>query len=223
MKKILVIAPHPDDETLGCGGTLLKQKAEGAALHWVIASRMTVEAGFSESRIRLRDEEIASVARAYGFDSVQCLDFPSARLDTTPKADLVGALGKVVAHIEPDTLLVPFPGDVHTDHRIVYDAALSCSKWFRYGSIRRILAYETLSETDLGLNPQMMGFCPNVFVNIGATLDRKLEIMSCYASEIGCFPFPRSEKALRALASLRGASSGCEAAEAFVLLKEIIL
>jgi LmbE family N-acetylglucosaminyl deacetylase len=108
---------------------------------------------------------------------------------------------------------------VHTDHRAVFDAGAACAKWFRYNSIRRVFAYETLSETEFTLDAQPP-FAPNFFVDITNFLERKLEIMAVYQSEMSEFPFPRSVEAIRALASLRGASSGFRAAEAFQLLRE---
>ena len=108
---------------------------------------------------------------------------------------------------------------MHTDHRIVFDAVIACTKWFRYPSVKRVLAYETLSETDFSLNTNGR-FYPNYFINISGYLEKKIELMSIYISEIAKFPFPRSYEAIRALATLRGAASGYIAAEAFQLLKE---
>ena len=98
------------------------------------------------------------------------------------------------------------------------EAASACTKWFRYPSVKRVLAYETPSETDFGIDPRDTGFKPNVFVDITVQLKRKVELMKIYASEVGEFPFPRSEEALRALAELRGSQAGYEAAESFSLL-----
>jgi LmbE family N-acetylglucosaminyl deacetylase len=220
MKKILVIAPHPDDETLGCGGTLLKHKAQGDELHWMIVTCMSEKAGFAAERVQERDEEILQVGSLYGFETLHKLNFPTAQLDALPIGDIVQRMGRVMQAVEPDVVYLPYRGDVHTDHKIVVDAAVSCTKWFRYPSVKRVLAYETLSETDFGINPDSNGFRPNVFVDISEFLKQKLEIMRVFKSELGEFPFPRSEQAIRALAALRGASAGCEAAEAFMLLKE---
>jgi LmbE family N-acetylglucosaminyl deacetylase len=220
MKKILVIAPHPDDETLGCGGTLLKHKAQGDELHWMIVTCMSEKAGFAAERVQERDEEILQVGSLYGFETLHKLNFPTAQLDALPIGDIVQRMGRVMQAVEPDVVYLPYRGDVHTDHKIVFDAAVSCTKWFRYPSVKRVLAYETLSETDFGINPDSNGFRPNVFVDISEFLKQKLEIMRVFKSELGEFPFPRSEQAIRALAALRGASAGCEAAEAFMLLKE---
>jgi N-acetylglucosamine malate deacetylase 1 len=219
--KTIVIAPHPDDEVLGPGGTLLRSKAEGVTIAWLIVTTITTESGWSGEKIRRRDDEIKRVTKLFGFDSVFELNFPTTQLDQVPMSDLVAAISNVFKTFEPEEVFVPHPADVHTDHRLVFDAVASCTKWFRYPSVKRVLAYETLSETDFGLGASQ-GFRPNVFVNIEPYLDDKLRAMDIYASELEEFPFPRSHEAIQALAALRGASSGFNAAEAFELLQERI-
>lgn len=217
--KTIVIAPHPDDEVLGAGGTLLRRKAEGATVAWLIVTGITAESGWSEEKIKQRADEIKRITALFGFDSVFELNFPTTQLDQVPMSDLVAAVSNVFKTFEPEEVLVPHPSDVHTDHRMVFDAMASCTKWFRYPSVKRLLAYETLSETDFGMCTQQ-GFRSNVFVKIEPFIDDKLRAMDIYASELGAFPFPRSHEAIRALATLRGAASGFKAAEAFELLRE---
>jgi N-acetylglucosamine malate deacetylase 1 len=214
--RTIVVAPHPDDEVLGCGGTLLRRKAEGAGLAWLIATGMTEEGGWTAAQIRRRDGEIARVAEGIGFDRVYNLRWPTTRLDQRPMGELVADVARVFEEFQPEEVFLPNPRDAHTDHHIVFQAAAACTKWFRSSSIRRILAYETLSETDQGLGAT---FQPNWFVDITAHLDRKVALMAIYASELGTFPFPRSNEAIRALAATRGAASGFAAAEAFELLR----
>ena len=218
---VLCIAPHPDDETLGCGTTLLRHVAEGAQVHWLIMTAMHPAQGFSAERIVSRDAEIEQVARAYGFASVHRAGLPTTRLDTLPMGDLVGAVSAVVGSIHPATVYLPYRNDVHSDHAAVFDAASACCKSFRYPSIRQVYAYETLSETEFGLRPDDPGFRPNLFVDGTPWLERKLEIMKMFKGEMGAFPFPRSEECLRAQAMLRGSQAGVRAAEAFMILKEI--
>jgi len=218
---VLVIAPHPDDETLGCGGTVLRHIENGDRVHWAIVTAVKTSHGFSEERVQSRDEEIQAVARSYGFAGVHRLDFPTMTLDTIPKGELIGALGRVVKEISAQILYVPYRNDAHSDHAAVFDAAAACAKTFRYPSVRSVRAYETPSETEFGIRPDDPGFRPNLFIDIADHLERKLEIMSIFASELGPFPFPRSDITLRALAQLRGSQSGVSAAEAFMLLKEI--
>ena len=221
--RILIAAPHPDDETLGCGGTLLRHIANGDEVHWLIVTDMSRESGFSELQVSKRQREIQKVFETYRFAEVHNLKFPPAGLDTLPKGELISAIGQVIKKVMPEIVYLPYRGDVHTDHAVVFDAVVSCTKWFRYPFIRRTLCYETLSETDFGLNPEARGFTPNFFVDITDYIDKKIEIAKIYETEIGEFPFPRSPEALIALARLRGAASGCLAAESFVLLREIVV
>jgi LmbE family N-acetylglucosaminyl deacetylase len=221
MNTILVVAPHPDDETLGCGGALLKHISAGDSVHWVIVTSIYTEQGFSENCVRSRGEEIDRVASAYGFSGVHSLGFPTMTLDMVPKRDLISSLSSVVQSVRAQVMYVPYRNDAHSDHAAVFDAAVSCTKSFRYPSIRSVRAYETLSETEFGLRSDDPGFRPNLFIDIAPFIERKLEIMNVYASEMGEFPFPRSEITLRAQAALRGSQSGGQAAEAFMLLKEI--
>lgn len=220
MTHVVVVAPHPDDETLGCGGTLLRHLAEGDSVHWLIATEMTAEAGYTDSEVEARDRVIQGVADAYPFDGVVRIGHSTARLDRVPIANLVRDFGEVFDEIEPEVVYLPFPNDAHSDHRIVFEAAVACTKWFRQSSIRRVLAYETVSETDQGRHPGRVGFEPNVFLDITERLDRKIEILELYEGEVGEHPFPRSERAIRALAAIRGAASGHNSAEAFRLIFE---
>jgi LmbE family N-acetylglucosaminyl deacetylase len=221
MSNVLVVAPHPDDETLGCGGTLLKHVQRGDKIHWLIFTSISEDNGYSPVQVDKRNCEITAVAQAYGFASVQQLHLPTTRLDTLPLGDMIAQAGQIMTQIRPEILYLPFPGDVHSDHRIVCEVMMACTKQFRYPWIRRILAYETLSETDFGINPVNDHFHPNVFIDISEFLGRKVEIMNMYHGEFKEFPFPRSEEAVRALAQVRGAASNRRACESFVLLKEI--
>lgn len=217
--RTIVIAPHPDDEVLGVGGSLLRRKTEGATIAWLIVTGITAESGWDDEKIKKRADEIRQITALFGFDSVFELNFPTTQLDHVPIVDLVAAISNVFKTFEPEEVFVPHPSDVHTDHRVVFEAVASCTKWFRYPSVKRVLAYETLSETDFGLGTSQ-AFRPNVFIDIEAHLSVKLQAMNIYASEVGDFPFPRSHEAIRALSTLRGAASGFNAAEAFELLRE---
>jgi LmbE family N-acetylglucosaminyl deacetylase len=218
---VLAVAPHPDDETLGCGGTLLRHLEKGDEIHWLIATAMTKTTGYSDERIERRASEIKKVSAAYGFKSVIEMKFPTTTLDSLPLADMIGKFAEVFGKLSPEIVYLPFRGDPHSDHRIVFDAAAACTKSFRLPSVRRVLSYEALSETDFSSDPAYV-FRPDVFIDISAQLDKKIEIMRFYEGELGQHPFPRSETAIRALASQRGAAAGFKAAEAFMLIKEII-
>jgi LmbE family N-acetylglucosaminyl deacetylase len=217
--KSIVVAPHPDDEVFGAGGTILRRKTEGAQVAWLVLTAPSADLGWTSGQVQRRAGELRQVAAALGFDQVFNLDFPAAQLDRLPMAVLVQAVAEVFEAFRPEEVFVPHPADAHTDHRLAFTAVASCAKWFRQPSVKRLLAYETLSETDAGLGCGP-GFRPSLFVDITPYLEAKLQAMSIYASELGEFPFPRSLEAARALASLRGAASGFKAAEAFELLRE---
>jgi LmbE family N-acetylglucosaminyl deacetylase len=221
MKKVLVVAIHPDDETLGCGGTLLKHKESGDEIHWLIATEMTVEHGFKESVVRKRKEEIQKVNRLYNFDSINRLGFPTTKIDNNDTSYLVNKISKIFNQIKPDTVYLPFKSDVHSDHRCFFNAAFSCTKSFRYPFIKRVYMMETLSETEFAPSTKEDSFIPNIFIDISDYIDKKIDIMKVFESEIGDHPFPRSVRNIKALATFRGASSNCNYAESFMLLKEI--
>lgn len=221
MSRILIIAPHPDDETLGAGGTLLKHRQAGHKVHWLIVTAMRVQDGFCEDRIAVRELEIQRVSDFYNFASRHELALPAARLETLPLGDIIQAVTDVIHQVLPEIVYLPFPGDAHSDHKVSFDAASAALKWFRAPSIKRIYAYETLSETGFRLDPLVQEFRPNWFVDISAHLQQKIAAMRLFGGEIGQFPFPRSPEAIVALAQLRGSLCGCSAAEAFLLLKGI--
>jgi LmbE family N-acetylglucosaminyl deacetylase len=218
--KTLVIAPHPDDEVLGVGGTLLRRKHEGGTTGWLIMTSISVQLGWSPEKVQQRKEEILKITEVFGFDSVFELGFPSTKLDSVPLSELVEAVSGALGAFSPSEVFLPHSSDIHSDHRVTFDTVASATKWFRCPSVKRILAYETISETDFNLSPDQ-SFQPNVFVNIEEYLEGKLRAMDMYSSEIGKFPFPRSDEAISALAKFRGSSSGFKAAEAFQLLREM--
>lgn len=220
-QKALVVALHPDDETLGCGGTLLKHKALGDEIHWMICTEVKEEDGFSLDRVKSRNEEIETVDQLYQFDGVHRLGFSTMKVDEYSVSELVGNVSAVINKVQPSVLYLPFKSDVHSDHRVMFEAVYSCTKSFRYPSIKKIYMMETLSETDFALSTKEDSFVPNVFVDITDFCAKKLEIMQVFKSEIGEHPFPRSLRNLEALATLRGATAGCEYAESFMLIKEI--
>ncbi len=222
MNQILVIAAHPDDETLGCGGTLLKHKANGDEIHWLISTDMKESEGYDISLIKQRNKEITKIEDLYGFTSVNKLDLSTTKVDTYSMSVLVSKISSVIDRIKPDIIYLPFKGDVHSDHKYIFDAAYSCTKAFRYPFIKKIYMMETLSETEFSLSTKEDSFVPNVFVDISEFMDKKIKLMNIYESEIGKHPFPRSERNIRALATYRGATSSCDYAESFMLLKEII-
>ena len=219
--RTMVIGAHPDDEVIGCGGKILSQKSAGDEVCWLLATTIKGLDGWPEEKISRRKEQIERVSHLFSFDKVYLLDWPAARLDTLPIQEMVQKVSSAVNEFQPEEILIPNLGDVHSDHRVLHNVAISCSKWFRFPFIKRIMAYEVLSETEIApCNND--SFIPNVFIDISEFLERKLDALKIYDDEIQEFPFPRSIGAVDALAKFRGVSSGYKAAEAFELLRERI-
>ena len=219
--KTLIVAPHPDDETLGVGGTILRKKSEGETVAWLIITNMSISEGWTEQQIKSRKKEINKISKFYNFDKVFELNLPTTKLDNISMSDLTSKISECFKLFEPEEIYIPHNADAHSDHRIVFDAVISSSKWFRLKSVKKILAYETLSETGFGLS-RTNNFSPNVFVDISSFIKYKIKAMNIYESELGSPPFPRSEENIKALALIRGSESGYLAAEAFELLRERI-
>jgi len=219
MQKILVVATHPDDETLGAGGLILKKKKEGCKVYVLNMTDMSRECGFTQEQINIRTMEIDKMTRRYSLDGYYNLKLKPAMLDTYSYDELVKKVSDVFREVKPDTVILPYMYDIHSDHRIVFEVCYSCTKSFRYHFVKKVLMMETPSETDFALPQQT--FSPNYFVNISEYINEKVEIAEIFKSEIREHPFPRSKRNIRAYGTIRGAVIGVDSAEAFFLLKEI--
>ena len=217
-QKILVIAPHADDEVLGCGATIAKYTQLGAEVHVCIVTK-AYTLDWSEEFIYKRKEEIAEAASVLKISSIRCLDYPTVKLDTIPQKDLNESLTKVVKEINPQIVFIPSKNDLNKDHRIVFEAALVACRPQNGSSIRKILSYEVLSETEWGM--PLGSFEPNVFEDVTLTIDKKIEAMRAYVSEVQNPPHPRSLEAIKVLARKRGFEVGVNYAEAFSLIREV--
>lgn len=220
MNRVLVIAVHPDDETLGCGGTLLRHKAEGDEIYWLIVT--TNDKKYSAERNAHRDQMVRKASELYNFDGVFEAGFPTTCLDTLDVNSLVEQINNVYNTVKPNVIYMNFINDVHSDHKAAFDAAYTCTRSFRKPFIKKIYMMEALSETEFAPAVSASSFCPNVFVDITDYIDKKLEIMSIYDTEMMKEPFPRSLSSIKALARVRGSRAGVMYAEAFQLLYERI-
>ena len=220
MKKILVIAPHPDDETLGCGGTLLKHRYSNDEIHWLILTNISEKYGWSSRRVNTRQLEIEKVAKSYKFSTVNKLDFPTTKLDTIPMSLLVEKITSVINNTKPQIIYINNYSDIHTDHQIAFKAVMSSVKSFRHSYINKLFMYETISETEYASPLQGHSFLPNVFVDITNYFEDKIRVMQEYKGELMEPPFPRSIDIIDALAKYRGSRIGVKYAEAFSLLFE---
>lgn len=223
--RVLVVAPHADDETLGAGGTIARLVAMGAEVHVAVMTGHGGEwnpLGNSEDWDVVRGE-CASAMGVLGVKHLHFRELPAAMLAAHPIWETNEVVRALIADVAPTVLLVPFPFDLHKDHREVFEA---CNVAWRTSSavgrgIRLVLAYEVQSETHW--NPPYLeaGFLPNVWIDIGDHLATKLEALEVYGSQMRPFPDSRSLSAIEALARWRGSQQNLQAAEAFVLIRAI--
>ncbi|BAH75948.1 PIG-L deacetylase family protein [Solidesulfovibrio magneticus] len=227
---VLVIAAHPDDETLGCGATIARLTASGQDVHVVFAA---TGAAARHDAAEIASEAVAREVAALKADAGRAgavlevasqtfLDFPDNRLDTVPLMDLAQSLKQLVADLRPGIVFTHHFGDYNWDHGRVHEATLMACR-ANPGEFypRHLYSYEVLSSTERTLGAPHRLFAPNVFVDATATLDRKIAALQCYASELGVYPHPRSPEAVRQLAGVRGSSVGIHFAEAFQLLRTV--
>lgn len=222
---ILAFAPHPDDEIIGCGGTLARHVADGDRVTVCVATRglppvynhpQAVIDGLPHDLAH----EIEAVHRLLGVAKTVYLGFPAVMLETVPRYQLNRAVDTVVDEVRPDIVYLPHPGDLQKDHGVLTDAVMVALRPKAVRAVRTAYAYETLSETEWGLPGAASAFIPNTFVDITPYLPLKLRLMEGYASQLAAFPNPRSLEAVQALARVRGSTMGAEAAEAFALVRE---
>jgi len=218
---ILVIATHPDDEVLGCGGVIARYGDQGHQVHVLVVTRGIPEL-FSPKQIEETRQELRRAHKVLEVSGVTFLDFPAPRLDVVPGNELADAIARVIRQLRPQIVYIPHWGDIHGDHRATYRASLVATRPVNGSSVRRVLCYECLSETEWGSPGTHEAFVPTVFVDISKSLNRKLEAMACYRSQLKQAPHPRSLRSIEALARLRGGTVGLQAAEAFILVRDIV-
>lgn len=217
--RVLVVSPHPDDETLGAGGTILKLIDEGNDVYWLNITAMLNERKFSKESIERRELQLKDIEDFYGFTGSYHLKFPSTELEMIDSSEAIEIIGNIVKEIKPDMMILPDYNDAHSDHAKVFEWCYACTKAFRFPFVKKIITMEIVSETDFGRpnNP----FVPNYYVDITGYVEKKIQAMQIYDTELGEPPFPRSEENIRALAVVRGATAGVRFAEAFRIIKYI--
>ncbi len=223
---VLVLASHPDDEVLGCGGTIARLAQDGVDVDIAILGEGVT------SRYADRDEaDLEVVARLHdtsrrvgellGARSVELFGLPDNRFDTVPLLDVVKVIEELVERLRPATLFTQAGGDLNVDHAVLFRAALTATRPVAGHPVRRVYAYEVMSSTEWAFGQFEPAFQPNLFVDIAATLERKVEAMQLYESEARPFPHPRAPESLRAAARRWGSNAGVEAAEAFQLVRAV--
>jgi len=227
MATILVIAAHPDDEVLGCGGTIARHADMGDDVHIVIVADglSSRQAGADRNMPSAALEAHWDCARAaaakLGASTPVFLGLPDNRLDTVALLDVVQVLEAEVARIAPSVVYTHHGGDLNIDHQIVHRATVTACRPLPGSAVQDLYAFEVPSSTEWGPAPSGQ-FTPQHFVDVSQTVERKIEALQHYAHEMRNFPHPRSYDAVRQLAQLRGAQCGRAAAEAFTVVRRVV-
>ena len=222
---VLVIAAHPDDEVLGCGGTLLKLARAGAEIHLAFLAdgigARNPDPAQRQAELDQRRAAARAAADILGAASIHFDALPDNRLDSIPLLDLTQRVEALIARHRPTTLLTHHVGDLNIDHRRTHQAVMTACRPQSGHPVRTLLCFEVPSSTEWQPPGSGTPFTPNWFVDIGATLDGKLAALAAYAAEVRDWPHPRSREGVQYLARWRGATVGCEAAEAFMLARHL--
>lgn len=217
---VLIIAPHPDDEVLGCGGTIAKYADNGDNVYVAVITK-GCEPLFPSQFVEKSREECRKADSFLGVKHTFFLDFPAAMLEDVPRYKLNDALVGTVKETEPDIVYIPHRGDMQLDHKLTSDAAMVALRPKYSHKVKKIYAYETLSETGWDIPNTANEFIPNSYNDISGYLDKKLEALGLFTTQISDYPNARSLEAVRALAMYRGSMMSLKAAEAFTLIREI--
>lgn len=222
---VLVFAPHPDDEVLGCGGVMAKHVACGDNVYVCVATCGHPPI-FNDDLMKEKKwphtlyPEIKKAHEILGVKETLFLDCPAADMESVKRFDLNGKLIDLIQKIQPDVVYIPHFGDMQKDHTILAEAIMVAVRPKYKHRVEKVYAYETLSETEWNIPHASNAFIPNVYVDIADFIQAKLNAMNCYQSQLGDFPDPRSIEAVESLAKLRGSTMNAKAAEAFMLIRE---
>jgi len=220
MKNILVLAPHPDDEVLGAGGILKKYSDSGVNGYVLVVTRGNPKYYPEEKIINVR-QEARNAHSILGVKETVFLEFNAPDLDMTPKSEISKSIAEHILKWGITDLYVPHNGDIHIDHRVVFEAAMVAARPKGNYTIKRIFAYETLSETEWAHPFGHYAFVPTHFTNITETFEFKVKALECFKSQMRDFPDNRSIECVESLAKFRGATVGLHRAEAFMLIRSI--
>ena len=220
-KSALILAAHPDDEVLGCGGTLAKLADDGFVAHVAfladgVTSRMDGSRKYEEE-LSVRRTAAKSACEILGARSVSFGTFLDNRMDTVALLDIAKTIEALILEHRPEMILTHHAGDVNVDHRRVHEATVVACRPQSHNPVRTVLCFEVASSTEWQLPGSAPLFAPNWFVDISNTLSRKLAALEAYSAELRAWPHPRSMRGVEHLARWRGATVGVDAAEAFVL------
>jgi LmbE family N-acetylglucosaminyl deacetylase len=220
---VLVVAPHADDEVLGCGGIIAKYVNNGCDVYVAIMTNAFYGDPdlFPESLIQEIRKEAVDAHEVLGVKNTIFFDFPAPKLETYPAYKIAAELSTLIRDLNISALYLPHRGDMHKDHEVIFYAGMVASRPVNNCPVKEIYAYETLSETDWAIPFGSDVFIPNVYEDISEVFEKKINAMASYKSQIKPFPNSRSIIALESLAKMRGATVGCNYAESFALIRLI--
>ena len=217
-RRVLIVAPHPDDETLGAGGLAAKCADEGHEVSVLVVSGHLPPLYTQETYARTEQEALAAF-EVLGVSRHQFLRIPATLVGDEPVHELNGRIAAVVDDVRPQVVLCNYP-DRHVDHRVIFDSVMVATRPVGHGrNIEILAAYETLSETHWNAAHIEPGFVPNWVVDISSVVEKKLRALACYGSQMSPFPAPRSIEAAEALAKFRGSQAGFAFGEAFHIIR----
>jgi len=227
IKNCLVVAAHPDDEILGCGGTILRLSKSGCQVYIAIfgegvASRQNMQEQLMQEEVAHLQKVSRSVAEQMGIKEIFFFGLPDNQFDTVPLLDIVRIVERLIETYHIQMVLTHHGGDLNIDHSVTFRAVLTATRPVQGGSVKKLYTFETPSSTEWAFSKLLTAFKPNIYVDIADTLETKIKMFQLYTGEIRDFPHPRSPEALHSLAARRGSSAGLEAAEAFETIREII-
>lgn len=218
-RAVLVVAAHPDDETLGMGGTLARLTSRGVQIHCMFLTNGVGARGEGrQEEILARRKAAETAAKILGISGMHFYDFPDNGMDTVPLLEIVQAIEDFVKELNPDTVYTHHDGDLNVDHVITRKATVTACRPLPSATVRKIYAFEVPSSTEWEGSTRKM-FQPQRFVSID--VEEKLKALRAYEAEMRAYPHPRSLEAIEALARWRGASCGVLAAEAFEVVREV--
>ena len=225
--KYLIIAAHPDDEVLGCGGSMAKWSKTGSEVHILILAEGVSARDMHRNR-ESRKADFSHLAQAaqkagdiLGIASVKLLSYPDNRMDSLDLLDVVKSVEEHIDKIKPEVVVTHHSSDLNIDHQVIHEAVMGACRPQPEQTVKRILSFEVVSSTEWQSSTFGNSFAPNWFEDVSETLELKIKALEAYESEMREWPHVRSIKAVEHLARWRGASVGCEAAEAFILVRGI--
>lgn len=221
--RVLVIAAHPDDEILGLGGTIAKHTNQGDEVHVLMVTEgASTQYKDQPEMIEVKKKEILKVKEILDIKEVHFVHLPDMMLDTLAHIAVNAPITKAVNELQPDIVYTHFYGDVNKDHRVIFDSTMVAVRPSVHFTVKKVICYHTPSSTEWNMQQGHTAFMPNMYVDITSYLEKKIKALEQYKSEMRKYPHPRSPESIKIIAHYWGTHIGVEAAEAFMIVREIV-